>query len=187
MVGSRYAFWSLPERWIREPKTNTHHAWRACGVALSIPNDFGEHVSCLTHHASHITHRWSRSFIGATKSPKSTCCWDALPDAETPNYSQFNNQQHSKPCMLLLKPHRSCWDPLSLYVLLRPPPPTAAETIYVLLRHHLHMLLRPPLQRFILLGPFTTINQRFLAIFLAVWFLTVSHNFHDVWVSLTRF
>ena len=51
MVGSRDACWPLPERWIREPKTNTHHAWRACGVALSIFNDCGEHASRFTHHA----------------------------------------------------------------------------------------------------------------------------------------
>ena len=32
----------------------THHASRACGVALSIFNDFGEHASGFTHHASRV-------------------------------------------------------------------------------------------------------------------------------------
>ena len=78
MVGSRDACWLLPERWIREPKTNTHHAWHACGFALSIFNDFGEHASRFTHHASRITLHASRfthhAYVESWLDPVSYCC-----------------------------------------------------------------------------------------------------------------
>ena len=58
----------------------TQHAWRACGVALSIFNDFGEHASRFTHHASRITRMWSR---GLRLVVSVISAWSVAPVTET--------------------------------------------------------------------------------------------------------
>ena len=81
MVCSRDACWPLPERWLREPKTNTHHASRmACMWSRSFYFQWFRWTR-ITLHASRFTHHaYVESWLSANlkskhlKSKKSSLC-----------------------------------------------------------------------------------------------------------------